>query len=813
MVCQFGIFPGKFPLDIVMNQRRPQGDAKQPFDQRFLFFVLASMSVLLLYQSFTAVPPVDPAKAVDPAEQLAEAEPNADAQVSAPIELAEPVEASEELSESPAADPARFAIGSVESEGPYRMLLTVDNVGAGVERIELASKQYLDLDNRSGYLGQLGLVSESPEGARVTVVGAGTPAEAAGLKVGDVLVSALHQPIKEGKQIESVSIGSAEEFNELLATTKPKDSIKLSVVRDGVGKKSISCELRRQPLNLIRPELENIALHETEVPVDYEAMPSFLVNLTNVDGKNAESETIIEANRQLREEAWQSGETTSEQTITFSKQLTALGLEVVKRFEVVEVPEAERENLAYAGYHFNLSVEIKNLATTQRTVTYELEGPNGLPIEGYWYVNKIGRGWSGYGIRDVVVRFANDRFTQVGCSSIADGDVDPMGQGKPLAYAGVDAQYFASIIIPQKANLTDVKYSAVTADLATPKLDDKKAKPIWDNASCSLIRQKEMLSAAGTPGDTLGDDYQIFAGPKLPALLKAYQVNGDVNHSLDNLLYYGWFGAVSKLMLGILHFFNSIIGNYGIAIILLTVLVRGCMFPISRSQAKNMVKMQQLKPEMDKIAAKYKDDMQKRSAAQQELFKKHSYNPAAGCLPVFLQLPIFLGLYRALAVDVELRQAPLFSESIRFCSNLAAPDMFYDWSSFMPQWMNTGMGMLGLGPYFNLLPIATVVLFLLQQKMFMPEATNDQMKLQQQMMKYMMGFMGLLFFKVPSGLCIYFIASSLWAIVERKTLPHPTVANSPALTDTIKPKKSTVNKPVTKNGSGGKKSKNKKKRK
>ena len=84
------------------------------------------------------------------------------------------------------------------------------------------------------------------------------------------------------------------------------------------------------------------------------------------------------------------------------------------------------------------------------------------------------------------------------------------------------------------------------------------------------------------------------------------------------------------------------------------------MFPISYKQTQNMARMQALKPEMDRINEKYKTDMQKRSQATQELYRKHKINPLGGCLPVFLQLPIFIGLYRALMVDVELRQSPLF---------------------------------------------------------------------------------------------------------------------------------------------------------
>jgi YidC/Oxa1 family membrane protein insertase len=198
------------------------------------------------------------------------------------------------------------------------------------------------------------------------------------------------------------------------------------------------------------------------------------------------------------------------------------------------------------------------------------------------------------------------------------------------------------------------------------------------------------------------------------------------------------------------------------------------MFPVSRNQAKSMAKMQVLKPEMDRIKERYKGDQQKQAAAMQDLYRKHGVNPLAGCLPALIQLPIFIGLYRGLAVDVELRQAPLFGEGIQWCSNLAAPDMLYNWSWFMPGFVNRAEGFFGLGPYLNVLPLITVGLFLLQQKMFMPEPANEQAALQQKIMKYMMVFMGLMFYKVPSGLCLYFIASSLWGIAEKKMIPPPT---------------------------------------
>jgi YidC/Oxa1 family membrane protein insertase len=139
---------------------------------------------------------------------------------------------------------------------------------------------------------------------------------------------------------------------------------------------------------------------------------------------------------------------------------------------------------------------------------------------------------------------------------------------------------------------------------------------------------------------------------------------------------------------------------------------------------------------------------------------------------MFLQLPIFLGLYRSISVDIELRQAALIP-GLDWCSNLAGPDMLWYWKGIMPNFLVSETGM--LGPYLNVLPLITVALFLVHQKLFTPPATDEQTAMQLKMMKYMTLFMGFMFFKVASGLCLYFIASSLWGIAERKLIPKPKI--------------------------------------
>ncbi len=235
----------------------------------------------------------------------------------------------------------------------------------------------------------------------------------------------------------------------------------------------------------------------------------------------------------------------------------------------------------------------------------------------------------------------------------------------------------------------------------------------------------------------------------------------------------------------------------GVTIILLTVIVRGMMFPISRKQAMTAMRMQELAPEVKKLQEKYKNDVQARNQAMMELYRKHNVNPLGGCLPLLLQLPIFLGLYFALQESIRFRLAPFL-----WMDNLAAPDMLIYWGQHIPLISNPdnqpggAKGFFGgiasmfyLGPYFNLLPVVAVTLMLVSQKMMMPPAQDEQQEMQQKMMTYMMVFIGIMFYKVAAGLSIYFIATTLWGIAERRFLPKKKPAVGPAPPETATPGK------------------------
>jgi YidC/Oxa1 family membrane protein insertase len=532
-------------------------------------------------------------------------------------------------------------------------------------------------------------------------------------------------------------------------------------------------------LEVVRPELDHQPV--AVVGPDNHDPLSFLLTLqqvgdTTLDAKKSELPGVKLLNepwevidrKRLAEELPKAellGEPQDE--AIFFRSLPTLGVKVAKIYRLARVPAEELENPDYPAYHLMLDVVLSNAAPEPKRLAYRLDGPTGLPLEGSWYANKVSQGsfFSSAGLRDVITQFQGGQLQQISPMQLAAPDFVTNWTETPLDYIAIDAQYFSAALIPQKRSPKDIWYSAVKPR-RVGAIPDDKANYKLINISFELDGQAVELE----PGGQLADRYQVFAGPKRPRLLAEYVAPG-TNVSLGGLVYYGWFGVVARPMLVLLHGFYDVVGNYGLAIIMLTVLVRGCMFPLSRKQALATQKMQQLQPELKRLNEKFKSEPEKKTRATQELFRQHNYNPLGGCMLAFVQLPIFMGLYRSLMVDVELRQAPLFGEAIRWASNLAAPDMFWDWSKVVPDFVAHGTGFLGLGPYLNIFPLVTVGLFIWQQKMFMPPAADEQSAMQQKMMQYMTLFMGIMFFKVASGLCVYFIASSIWGIAERKLLP------------------------------------------
>lgn len=749
-------------------------------ERRFVLFVV--LSILILIGNLWLQTVLHPPQKVPPGQKANEQGENQVAagkaqgaegdaaqadQAAAKPPAAEPAKAAAPgAAEAPEARPQWFTLGSADPDekNPYRLLLTLTNHGAAVERIETSSPRFRDFEDRSGYLGHLA-AADVPQGVMVNVVGPGTPAAAAGLQPGDIITA-----------VEGQSIADAAALEDALKHTHPEQQIDVTISRAS-RPQTVSATLAWRPSEIVQPETgmsEKAAKSLGLVSPDSHDPFSFLLTLWQVDDQKLADSAAIDAELQgvrLRSAYW-TGKQVDADTVEFSRPLASLGLEVLKRYRLAKTSD---ENPAY---QFTLEVELRNVGAAARKVAYQLDGPTGLPTEGWWYSTRISREWGGVGVRDVTLMLQGKEPTLITPMQVAAGNLNPPYRsedpGELLAYAGVDAQYFACALLPEPFQERPPWLAQIKAILVGALPQDQRFRSLGD-VTCRLVSITQSLEPNGPPLKHL---YTVFAGPKQPHLLAQY---GDPQNNLGELIYYGWpiWAGVARLMTQLLHFFYSIVGNYGIAIVMLTILVRACMFPISRRQAMMAQKMQELKPEMDRINEKYKGKAEEKTRAMQELWRKHNYNPMSGCLPLFLQLPVFMGLYRALMIDIELRQAPLLGSGIRWCSNLAAPDMLWNWTGTMPTFLTAYRGFLSLGPYLNILPLFTVGLMIWQQKMFMPPATDEQSAMQQKMMKYMMLFMAFVFFTVPSGLCIYFIASSLWGIAEKKFLPK-TLSTKPA---------------------------------
>lgn len=684
----------------------------------------------------------------------------------------------------PTVNPQWVTLGSLNPQSGYRLLVTLNNRGAAIERVELSSPKYRDLENPAGYLGHLVLaVDPEQRGARIQAVGPGTPAARAtasglsepGLRVGDIITKVAGEPAPSNLVLERE-----------LEHLKPGTTVDLTVLR-GTTTHDFTVTLDRHPLEVIRPETQSKFDPEMGFPLSCPLELDTIATGTRSASIKRGFKTIDDL-PSLVDARWEVV-SADEGSVEFRYQLDEAtlaavnqpgSLEIRKRYSLPKLTEAELADETARAYHLDLEIEIRTVDTDARQVAYRLQGVNGLPLEGWWYISKSGA-------RDVVLRtdgtgqrwhkapaihkytVANPRDPRTKLFT----DDEPQ-KNRAVRYIGVDSQYFASILLPQGSDGGPGIFRRATAfglgDVAGIPASHNRTL----NVGCELVSEVTKITADAP----LKHRYVLFAGPKDADLLGRYggtSSDGAGSFNLAELNDYGWFGFVSRPLARVLHGFYWLVGNYGVAIVMLTLLVRSCMLPISYRATKSSQRMQALSPELKRLGEKYKDDAQQRVKAQQELFRKHNVNPLGGCLLAFCQLPIFIGLYRCLSIDIELRQAPLL-KGLQWCSNLAGPDMLFRWSDYLPSFLADETGY--LGPYLNLLPIITMVLFLANQALMTPPATDEQTRLQQQIMKYMTLFMGFMFFKVPAGLCVYFIASSLWSLAEHKVLRKGKIAVS-----------------------------------
>jgi YidC/Oxa1 family membrane protein insertase len=302
-------------------------------------------------------------------------------------------------------------------------------------------------------------------------------------------------------------------------------------------------------------------------------------------------------------------------------------------------------------------------------------------------------------------------------------DEGPTRIASGVKWAGVDIRFFVSVLMPEDGGDLGVTFE--------PRAQGKAAAAVLAFAPLDVA-----------PGQQVTRRLEGFAGPKRSDLLAA--VGGDLGRSVN--LGYSWVEPLTIFFHWLLSFLYGLVPNYGIAIIVITIMVRVVTLPIMGRQMKSMEKMRAVQPFVKELQEKHADDKAKQSEAMMALYKEHGVNPLGGCLPMVLQLPVFIGLFYALQSSFALRNAPF----VFWISDLSAPEVLFE----IP----------GLGFPVRLLPLIMGGSMVLQQKMTPTTIDPAQARMMLVMMPIMMT---VLFYQFPSGLVLYWMVSNLLGIAHQ----------------------------------------------
>ncbi|MEE3199726.1 MAG: membrane protein insertase YidC, partial [Planctomycetota bacterium] len=351
---------------------------------------------------------------------------------------------------------------------------------------------------------------------------------------------------------------------------------------------------------------------------------------------------------------------------------------------------------------------------------------------------------------------------------IYDPDEIPALEGnKDVAWLTTVNSYFTALMFPRDEKpLNEGVVGLYAEPIAYPvgAVKDEKLKESLRNHKSlqAAFKCNPRLPAKKTQTIEFG----LYLGPRFGDFIKEGE-----QLSLDGANDLGMTSGLIKFFMGILHLLHGITGGWGAAIILLTVLVKICLHPITRKNQRGMMRMgkvmAKIKPEMDALQEKYGADRMKYSQEVQKVWKKHNVNPAKqmlGCLVIFLQMPIWIGIIWSLDFTVELRQA-----SFLWIQDLTMPDML-DRAIMGPQYT---IGLLNFWPFYghlNVLPVLYVILTLVNQSFMQPTSKEPQQAAQQKMMKFMMLFFGVIFYSFPSGFMLYIMTSAALGIAESKLI-------------------------------------------
>ena len=429
----------------------------------------------------------------------------------------------------------------------------------------------------------------------------------------------------------------------------------------------------------------------------------------------------------------------SQRRVVYKATLSS-GLEIIKEFALAE-----------DDYTINLIVTIRNTENEAQQCKYRLysgvgiepEEPNAMDIQGI-VATRPGA------YRPKLERKGMSSFLRKGLKEEGDSYFR-----EGIVWAGVANKYFAAVLIPEKPSKVDkATIKSFTQEEVGSEFEEVLPR---DKPRLNVQAHMDIVVPELEPGAEEYFKFTFFVGPLREDVLARHPV-------ISGLLDYGQYvGVFSRALLGLLRFIHKGIPNYGVAIIILTAIVRIVLHPLTRRSQTSMFKMQRVQakiaPKIKELQEKYKGDKQRLGQEQMRLFKEEGVNPASGCmggcLPMLLQFPIFIGLFRALRISIDLRQEPF----MLWISDLSRPDTLFHLPFSLPI----------IGTAINILPILMVVSWIMQGKLAPQTAAMDERARQQQ--KMMTLFMPLIFgvmcYSFPSGVVLYWLAVTTFSGVEQ----------------------------------------------
>ena len=368
-------------------------------------------------------------------------------------------------------------------------------------------------------------------------------------------------------------------------------------------------------------------------------------------------------------------------------------------------------------YRIQMQIEVRN------TSNQSLQGAPFLRLVNSPISENVNRVFHG------PAAFVNGELHEIKPKDLAEAEQTLQGK---ISWAAYESTYFMCGIIPEKA---DSSLLRLKAD------QNEKVSTILSGANDILAPQESHLY-----------NYTIYFGPKKLDTLKT------VGHDLEKIVDFGWFDMMAKPTLYLLKFFYKYFHNYGIAIILVTIIIKLLFWPISHKGMKSMKTMQKIQPKMAKLREKYKDDQQRLNQEMMKLYQTYKINPLGGCLPMVLQIPVFFALYKVLLQTIELRHAPF----MLWITDLSAPDRLF-----------IGFNI----PYLGGLPVLTLLMgasMFLQQKM--TPSTGDPN--QARMMLLLPVVFTFMFINFASGLVLYWFLNNLLSMLQQYIINRQTEAEA-----------------------------------